>query len=79
MGDDPIRVERPLVIIYEDAEGIVFRIYPSKKANSHKRYGMLICDLVRHAAKAFNVEEDDVWEWVDKERRHPTTPITRLT
>jgi hypothetical protein len=36
--------------------GIVFRIYPSKKANSHRRYGVLICDLVRHAAKAFNVK-----------------------
>ena len=40
---------------------------------------MLICDLVRHAAKAFDVDEDDVWEWVDKERRDPTTPITRLS
>ena len=73
------RVERPLVIIYEDTEGIVFRTYPSKKAHSHREYGMLICDLVRHAANAFDVEEEDVWEWVDKERRNPTTPITRVS
>jgi hypothetical protein len=66
------RVERPLVIIYEDADGNVFRIYPSEEVKSHKHYGILICDLVRHVAKAFDVEEDDVWEWVDKERRNPT-------
>jgi hypothetical protein len=26
-------------------------------------------------AKAFKVDEDDVWEWVDKERYHYTTDI----
>jgi hypothetical protein len=37
---------------------------------------LLVCDLVRHVARAFKIEENDVWEWVDKERRNPTTEIT---
>ena len=29
------------------------------------------------ALDAFRVSEDDVWAWVQKERRNPTTEITR--
>jgi hypothetical protein len=47
-----------------------------KIANPLLVYGLLIADLVRHVARAFKVGEDAVWEWVDKERGHPTTPIT---
>jgi hypothetical protein len=36
---------------------------------------MLIADIVRHIARAFKVREDEVWEWVDKERHHPTTVV----
>ena len=36
---------------------------------------MAVCDLVRHVAKAFKVEEDAVWQWVDMERHNPTTTI----
>jgi hypothetical protein len=76
MANKPIRIESPLVIMFEDPDGgIVCRIHQSPKTNSHKHYGLLVCDLVRHVARAFEVEEDDVWEWVDKERRHPTTDI----
>jgi hypothetical protein len=35
----------------------------------------LACDLVRHIAKLFQVNEEQVWEWADKERAKPTTPI----
>jgi hypothetical protein len=35
-------------------------------------YGILICDLVRHVANAFEVNESAVWEWVDQERNRPT-------
>ena len=51
-------------------------IYPSERCPTHEEYGLLVADLVRHVARAFNVGEEDVWEWVDKERRHPTTAIT---
>lgn len=75
MVNKPIVIEQPLVIMFEADGGIVCHIHPSKKASSHEHYGLLICDLVRHVANAFKVDESDVWEWVDKERRNPTTDV----
>lgn len=44
----------------------------------HTHGGLVVCDLVRHIALCFKVEEDDdVWEWVDEERYHHTTDIQR--
>ena len=68
-------IEQPLVIMFEADGGIVCHIHPSKKASSHEHYGLLICDLVRHVARAFKVDEAAVWEWVDKERHNPTTDV----
>ncbi len=78
MPEKQIRIENPLVIMFEAPDGqVMCHIHPSKRAKSHQHYGLLICDLVRHVASAFHVREDDVWEWVDKERRHPTSAITK--
>jgi len=43
-----------------------------------KHYGMLIADIVRHIARAFKVHQYEVWEWVDKERHHPTTEVEEV-
>lgn len=44
----------------------------------YEAFSLLVCDLVRHIALAYEVDEDDIWEWVDKERYHHTTPIETL-
>ncbi len=75
MASKTMRIESPLVVMFEADGGIVCHIHPSKLASSHEHFGLLICDLVRHVARAFKVDEDAVWEWVDKERRRPTTKI----
>ena len=76
----PIRreVTNPIVICYEQEgiEGITCVLHPPEHYD-HRTYGLVICDIVRHVANAFNVHEDDVWEWVDKERHNPTTNIIR--
>lgn len=70
-----IIVQKPLVIMYRAGDdSIVTNIHPTPDL-TYEGYGLLICDLVRHVASAFKVDEDDVWEWVDKERRHHTTDI----
>lgn len=77
MAKKPMRIEDPLVIMFEGSGGeVICHIHPSKKANSHQHYGLIVCDLVRHVARAFKVDEKEVWEWVDKERRNPTTEVT---
>jgi hypothetical protein len=71
-------VTNPLVIVYEQdgVEGMTCVLHPPKDYD-HRMYGLVICDIVRHVANAFNVHENDVWEWVDRERENPTTKIER--
>ncbi|HLH93179.1 MAG TPA: hypothetical protein VKX28_32545 [Xanthobacteraceae bacterium] len=76
MAQKTMRIEQPLVIMFEADGHVVCHIHPSKTASSHEHYGLLICDLVRHVARAFKVDEAAVWEWVDKERHDPTTRIS---
>ncbi len=68
-------VHNPLVIMFETPpdNAVVCHINPGD--HTYEAYGLLICDLVRHVAAAFQVKENRVWEWVDKERRRPTTKI----
>jgi hypothetical protein len=67
-------IKNPLVIMYQEPDGsVVTRVHPGNHTYEH--YGMLVCDLTRHIARAFQVDEEAVWEWVDKERHRPTTNI----
>lgn len=74
--DQPMMITAPLVIMFKQDEDIVCHLHPPSNYD-HTHYGLLICDLVRHVAAAFKVEEDDVWMWVDKERHRHTTDIKR--
>jgi hypothetical protein len=77
MSDSPTIVTQPLVIMFKDEDGkILCHLYPEDL--DHRHYGLLVCDLVRHVAAAFKVEEKDVWDWVDKERHKPTTDVRTL-
>jgi len=76
-GDLPVRIENPLVVMFEGPEKKVICRIHVQPGYTHKMFGLLVCDLVRHIAGAFKVDESDVWEWVDKERYRPTSPITR--
>ena len=70
-------IENPLVIMFADERGeVVCHLHPSERCPTHETYGLLVADLVRHVARAFDVGDEDVWEWVDKERHHPATKIT---
>ncbi|HUI96469.1 MAG TPA: hypothetical protein VLX44_11995 [Xanthobacteraceae bacterium] len=53
MANKPMVIGQPLVIMFEADGGIVCHIHPSKTASSHEHDGLLICDLVRHVARAF--------------------------
>ena len=67
--------DRPLIIMFEQDGKLTCHLNP-RQDDSYAGYGLMICDLIRHVARAFEVEEDDVWDWVLKERHHPTTEIT---
>lgn len=67
-------ITNPVVLMYPCGESLVCDLCPPASWNHH-HYGIVVCDLVRHIANAFHVSEDDVWEWVDKEREHHTSPV----
>jgi hypothetical protein len=72
-----MKIEKPLIICFENDEGnIQTHLYPGKRG--YEQYGILITDVVRHVANAFKVHENDIWEWVDKERYRQTSPVTEL-
>ena len=69
-----IRIANPLIIVFEQYDEIVCRLH-LRDSYTHQHYGMLVCDVVRNIADAFNVHEDDVWQVVDHERRYHTSDI----
>lgn len=40
--------------------------------------GLLIADTIRHLSKATGIDESEIFEWVEKERDHPTTEVETL-
>jgi hypothetical protein len=71
-----MRIEKPLIVVFKNDGKIQTHLFPEEA--SYKEYGILIADIVRHVANAFKVHENDVWEWVDKERDRPTSPATEV-
>lgn len=68
-------VRNPLVVMFRTPDGdVTTHLHPPDDI-TYEHYGMLVCDLVRHIARAYGVTEEDVWEWVDRERDHHTTEI----
>jgi len=71
-----MEINSPLIIVFENDGQLQTHLYPGE--TGYQEYGTLIATLVRHVANAFKVREDEVWEFVDKERYEPTTPISEL-
>lgn len=69
----PFILENPLLVAFEQNGKLTVHLYPDKSKHTHAHYGLLVADLVKHVAKCFGVSDEDVWEWVDKERENPTT------
>lgn len=63
------KVDSPLIIVFEHEGETITHLYPERP--SVNEYGAWIADIVRQAAIAFDVKEDEVWRWVDEERYRP--------
>jgi len=50
-----------LIVVFDQRDEIVCRLH-LRDSYTHQHYGMLVCDVVRNIADAFNVHEDDVWQ-----------------
>src|SRR5581483_8487998 len=54
-------IRNPLIIMFETEPDhtVVTHLYPSVRCDGYEAYGLLVCDLVRHVAKKFNVTEEE--------------------
>lgn len=76
MDDDaPMIIKQPYVVMFkpEGVDRIITHIYMGDPNVGVREFGTLAADLVRHVAKAFEVDEEDVWKVVDQERVYPTS------
>jgi hypothetical protein len=66
------------VIVHQPGgEGQPIRtILAGPQGAKYEEFAMLICDVVRHVVAGFRVTEDGVFEWIEKERKKPTTDPT---
>ena len=67
----------PMIVAFRQDDDVVVHINQSNGYDRYETFGILIADIVRHTAAAFHVPEEDVWEWVEKERLHPTAVISQ--
>jgi hypothetical protein len=72
-------VKQPLIFMFlDDKDEGNCLLYPTQD-NGYEVFGLLICDLVRHVARCFKVDEEDVFAWIEKERHKPTGTISGET
>ena len=76
-GDEDVMemLINPMVIIYQNDDKTITTQIHHGLDDRYEGYGLIVCDLVRHIARAFDVTEEEVWNWVDRERHHHTTEI----
>lgn len=74
MSDATI-INQPWIIVYQADDGkMITGLHPPESAD-YEQYGLLIADVIRHVARMYDVDEFDVFRWVEKEIDKPTTKI----
>ena len=75
----PLILHQPVVIVHQlpdkKIETMIFDT-GDDSVNSPAGIGLIVCDIVRHAAAAYDVDEEDIFHWLDRERDNPTTNLT---
>ena len=65
----------PIIVVHRLPDGRCHTALDNLGRLSYQHFALAINDIVRHVAEAFKVSEEEVWEWVEKERNYPTTNI----
>jgi hypothetical protein len=78
MNSEITPIEYPWLIVHQPGgEGNPIRTMIAGPTNAgHEQFGLLLCDVLRHVAAAKGVREQDVFEWIEKEFKKPTTNLT---
>lgn len=69
-----------IIAVEQRPDGAVFHIIGERcREYDHRRVGLLLADIARQFATALKLDERKIFEWLEKERIHQTTPITGYT
>ena len=72
-------IVNPWIIVHQPGgEGSSMEtILAGRPDSTHRSFGLVIADIIRHVANAYAVDAADVLEWVHREMDSPTTDIKR--
>ena len=72
---EPIQIEEIPFLSVHKKKGSGNIIIVNVGAYDYQSYGLIVTDIVRQIANSFDINEELVWEWVEKERHNPTTLV----
>lgn len=67
-----------LIVDQADSQSPIRTIIAGPRTATYEEFGLVICDVIRHVARAKHVSDAEVFEWVRKEFERPTTGIETL-
>lgn len=77
MDEMATNITKPWVIAHEpDGAGVLEVILAGPPDADHRKFGIVIADIVGHVARAYGVEEREVMKWVKKELAKRSAVLT---
>ena len=68
-------LERARLILTADDTGKLVCLIRKQPGDVAGHFGIALADCARHVAKAFHVDEDEVFGWIEKERLKPSSKL----
>jgi hypothetical protein len=68
-------LERARLILTADDTGRLVCLIKKQPDDRVGHFGIALADCARHVARAFHVDEDEVFEWIERERDKPSSKL----
>jgi hypothetical protein len=63
------------LILTSDDSGKLVCLIKRQPGDVVGHFGIALADCARHVAKAFGVGEDEVFDWIERERQEPSSKL----
>ncbi len=68
-------LQRARLILTEDDTGKLVCLIRKQPSDIAGHFGIALADCARHVAKAFDVDEEVVFDWIERERLKPSSKL----
>ena len=71
-------ITNPWIIVHqpEGEGGQIYTVLAGPDGTDYEQFSLVIADVIRNVAKAFEVDESDVLRWIHMEIDNPTTELS---